>query len=311
MRVVITGGTGMIGRALAADLIQHGYEVIVLSRNPSQAGGLPAGVRVEGWDAKSAAGWGHFADGAKAIINLAGENIGGNNFLPDRWSPERKQRILTSRQDAGKAVVEAVTQAKIKPEVVIQMSGVDYYPYDNHKPMTEESPAANSFLGNVVQEWEAATAPVEPMGARRCVLRTGVVLTKEGGVLPRLALPYKLFVGGPIGSGQQPLPWVALDDVLAAMRFMIETPTARGVYNLAAPEPVTNAQFGRTLGKVLGRPSLIPAPAFAFRLAFGEVAALVLEGRHVQPARLQAAGFRFQYPTLESALRHIYKSDER
>lgn len=306
MRVIITGGTGMIGRALAADLVQHGHEVIVLSRSPQQTGGLPQGVRVEGWDAKSAAGWGHLADGAGAIINLAGENIGGNSFLPDRWTPERKQRILSSRQNAGKAVVEAVTQAKIKPEVVIQMSGVDYYPYDNHKPMTEDSPGANTFLGNVVQEWEAATAPVETMGVRRCVLRTGVVLTKEGGVLPRLALPYQLFVGGRIGSGQQPLPWVALDDVIAAIRFMIETHNARGVYNLVAPEQVTNAQFGRVLGKVLGRPSLIPAPGFAFKLAFGEVADLVLEGRHVLPKRLQEAGFQFHYPTLESALRHIY-----
>lgn len=307
MRVIITGGTGLIGKPLAADLAQHGHEVIVLSRSPQQARGLPPGVRVEGWDAQSAAGWGHLADGAGAIINLAGENIGGNSFLPDRWTPERKRRILESRQNAGKAVVEAVAQARIKPEVVIQMSGIDYYPVDNTRPMTEDSPGANTFLGNVVEEWEAATAPVEAMGVRRCVLRTAVVLTKEGGVLPRLALPYKLFVGGPIGSGQQPLPWVALDDVLAAMRFMIETPSARGVYNLVAPEQVTNAQFGRVLGKVLGRPSLLPAPGFAFKLAFGEVAELVLEGRHVQPKRLQEAGFQFRYPTLESALRHIYK----
>ncbi|MBI5668708.1 MAG: TIGR01777 family protein [Chloroflexi bacterium] len=306
MRVIITGGTGLIGRPLAADLVQHGYEVIVLSRNPERATGLPPGVRVERWDARSAAGWGQLADGAQAIINLAGENIGGNRFLPDRWTPERKQRILESRQNAGKAVVEAVAQARIKPEVVIQMSGVDYYPPDNTRRMTEDSPGASTFLGNVVKEWEASTAPVEAMGVRRCVLRTGVVLTKAGGVLPRLALPYKLFVGGPIGSGKQPLPWVALDDVLAAIRFMIETPGARGVYNLVAPEQVTNAEFGQVLGRVLGRPSLLPAPAFAFRLAFGEVAALVLEGRFVQPKRVQEAGFQFQYPTLEAALRHLY-----
>lgn len=306
MRVIITGGSGMIGRELAGDLVRHGYEVIVLSRSPEQTTELAPGVRVEGWDAKSAAGWGHLADGAGAIINLAGENIGGNSFLPDRWTPERKQRILTSRQNAGKAVVEAVSQAKIKPEVVIQMSGVDYYPYDNQKPMTEESPGVNTFLGSVVKEWEASTAPVETMGVRRCVLRTGVVLSKAGGVLPRLALPVKLFAGGPMGSGKQPLPWVALDDVIAAIRFMIETHSARGVYNLVAPEQVNNAQFGRALGKVLSRPYWLPAPGFAFKLAFGEVAALVLEGRYVQPKRLQEAGFQFQYPTLEAALRRIY-----
>lgn len=306
MRVIITGGTGLIGQAAAADLVKHGHEVIVLSRSPKAVSGLPQGVHVEGWDAKSAAGWGHLADGANAIINLAGENIAGSTFLPERWTPERKQSILQSRQNAGKAVVEAVAQAKNKPEVVIQMSGVDYYPTDNQRPMTEDSPSSNTFLGGVVKEWEAATAPVETMGVRRCVLRTGVVLAKDGGVLPRLALPFKLFAGGPIGSGQQPFPWVALDDVVAAVRFLLGTPTARGVFNLVAPERVNNAQFGRKLGTVLGRPSFVPAPGFAFKLAFGEVASLLLEGRYVQPARLQTAGFEFQYPDVESALRHIY-----
>ncbi len=308
MRVIITGGTGLIGKAVANDLVQHGHEVIVLSRSPRLAEGLPGAVRVEGWDAKSAKGWGHLADGAGAIINLAGENIAGSTFLPERWTPERKQAILQSRQNAGSAVVEAVTQAKIKPEVVIQMSGVDYYPVDNHRPMTEDSPGSNTFLGSVVKEWEAATAPVETLGVRRCVLRTGVVLAKDGGVLPRLALPFKLFAGGPIGGGQQPFPWVALDDVTAAIRFLLGTPTARGVFNLVAPEQVNNAQFGRKLGKVLGRPAFFPAPGFAFKLAFGEVASLLLEGRYVQPARLQTAGFEFQYPDVESALRHIYKT---
>ncbi len=307
MRVIITGGTGLIGKAVANDLVQHGHEVIVLSRSPRLAEGLPGAVRVEGWDAKSAKGWGHLADGAGAIINLAGENIAGSTFLPERWTPERKQSILQSRQNAGSAVVEAVTQARIKPEVVIQMSGVDYYPVDNHRPMTEDSPGSTTFLGGVVKEWEAATAPVETMGVRRCVLRTGVVLAKDGGVLPRLALPFKLFAGGPIGGGQQPFPWVALDDVTAAIRFLLGTPTARGVFNLVAPEQVNNAQFGRTLGKVLGRPAFFPTPGFAFKLAFGEVAALLLEGRYVQPARLQTAGFEFQYPDVESALRHIYR----
>lgn len=306
MRIIITGGTGLIGQAVAADLVRHGHEVIILSRSPKLAEGLPAGVRVEGWDAKSAKGWGHLADGAGAIINLAGENIAGNTFLPERWTPERKRVILESRQNAGNAVVEAVTQARIKPEVVIQMSGVDYYPVDNQRPMTEDSPAANSFLGSVVKAWEAATAPVEAQGVRRCVLRTGVVLAKDGGVLPRLALPFKLFAGGPIGGGQQPFPWVALEDVVAAIRFLIGTPTAKGVFNLVAPEPVNNAQFGRKLGKVLGRPAFFPTPGFAFTLAFGEVASLLLEGRYVQPTRLQAAGFEFQYPDAESALRKIY-----
>jgi hypothetical protein len=306
MRIIITGGTGLIGAALAADLVKSGHEVILLSRSPRAAEGVPSGARVEGWDARSASGWGHLADGAGAIVNLAGENIAGSTFLPERWTDERKKRILQSRQDAGRAVVEAVEAAAIKPGVVVQMSGVDYYPVDDRQAMTEDSPAADSFLGKVVQEWEAATAPVEKMGVRRCVLRTAIVLSDQGGVLSRLALPFKLFAGGPIGGGRQPLPWVAMDDVVSAIRFMIENPQTGGVYNLAAPETVTNAQFGRALGKVLGRPSFVPAPGFAFRLAFGEVAQLLLEGRHVAPKRLLEAGFTFQYPTVESALRHIY-----
>ncbi|HEX2908124.1 MAG TPA: TIGR01777 family oxidoreductase [Phototrophicaceae bacterium] len=306
MRVIITGGTGLIGQPLAAELGKRGHEVILLSRSPKTKEGLPVGVRIEGWDAKSATGWGHLADGAGAIINLAGENIAGNTFLPERWTDERKRLIRESRENAGKAVVEAVQQAATKPGVVIQMSGVDYYPYDNHQPMTEEAPAANTFLGNVVQAWEAATAPVETLGVRRCILRTAIVLTDAGGVLPRLALPFKLFAGGPIGSGQQPVPWVALEDVVSAILFLLETPTTSGVYNLAAPEKLTNAQFGKVLGKVLGRPAFFPTPGFVFQLAFGEVAELLLQGRHVQPQRLQAAGFQFQYPTAEAALRHIY-----
>lgn len=306
MRVIITGGAGLIGRATAADLAGRGHEVIVLSRSPKLAEGLPAGVHVEGWDARTAAGWGHLADGAGAIINLAGENIGGSGFFPDRWTDDKKRRILESRVHAGNAVVEAVRQARNRPDVVIQISGVDYYPADETAEMTEDSPAADSFLGRVCQAWEGATAPVEELGVRRCVLRAGVVLAKDEGVLPRLALPFKLFAGGPIGSGRQPLPWVALDDVVSAIRFMIETPQAGGVYNLVAPEALTNAEFGRALGRVLGRPSLLPAPAFAFKFAFGEVAQLVLEGRRVMPKRLLQAGFTFQYPRAEAALRHIY-----
>lgn len=306
MRVIITGGTGLIGRALTAELVRRGHEVIILSRSPKLAAGLPAGVRVEGWDARSAKGWGPLADGAGAIVNLAGENIAGTGFLPQRWTDERKRRILESRINAGRAVVEAVEQAASKAGVVIQSSGVDYYPADETADMTEESPRGSSFLADVTRDWEASTQAVEVLGVRRAIIRTGVVLSKDAGVLPKLALPYQLFVGGPIGSGRQPFPWIALDDEVAAIAFLIEHPMASGPFNLAAPHPLTNAEFGRVLGKVLGRPSFVPAPAFAFKLAFGELAVLLLEGRRALPKRLLELGFQFKYPEAEAALRAIY-----
>ena len=171
MRVIITGGTGLIGRALTAELVSRGHEVIILSRSPKLAAGLPAGVRVEGWDARSAKGWGPLADGAGAIVNLAGENIAGTGFLPQRWTDERKRRILESRINAGRAVVEAVEQAASKAGVVIQSSGVDYYPADETADMTEESPRGSSFLADVTRDWEASTQAVEVLGVRRAIIR--------------------------------------------------------------------------------------------------------------------------------------------
>jgi uncharacterized protein (TIGR01777 family) len=306
MRVIITGGTGLIGRALAAELIAGGHEVIALSRSPRLAEGLPAGVKVEGWDSRTAKGWGTLADGAGAIINLAGESIAGTSFLPGRWNDARKKAILDSRLDAGKAVVEAVSQASIKPGVVIQSSGVDYYPADEKQEMTEDSAPANTFLAEVCKQWEASTAAVEAMGVRRCVIRTGVVLARDGGALPRMALPFTMFAGGPIGSGRQPFPWISLLDEVKAIRFLVENSACEGVYNLTAPNPLTNAEFSRVLGKVLGRPAFIPAPGFAFKAAFGEVSQLLLEGRRAVPRRLLAAGYIFQHPDAESALRWVY-----
>ncbi len=310
MRVVITGGTGLIGRALAADLVSDGHEVIVLTRNPASAGDLPAGARAVKWDAVSGKGWEPSADSADAIVNLAGESIAGNGFLPSRWTAARKERILQSRVNAGKAVVDAVRAAAIKPRVVIQASAVGYYGSQDVKaqpPLGEDAPSGNDFLADVVRQWEASTAPVEEMGVRRAIIRTGLILTFKGGTLPLLALPYQFFAGGPIGSGKQPMSWIHLQDEVKAIRYLIEHENASGVFNLTAPNPVTNAEFGQTLGKVMGRPSWLPAPGFAFKLAFGELAdALVLSGQRVVPTRLEEAGYTFEFPELEGALKDLY-----
>ena len=311
MRVIITGGSGLIGRALTNNLAADGHEVIVLSRSPGRVGGLPANARAVGWDTRSADGWGHLADGADAIVNLAAASIAGDSFFPARWTPERQHLIRQSRLEAGKAVVDAVEQASDKPRKVIQASAIGYYGTDEEATFTEESPAGDDFLADVCVEWEASTAPVEEYGVRRAVIRTGLVLDPDEGTLPRVLLPYRLFAGGPFGNGQQWWSWIHREDEARAIRFLLETEDADGPFNLTAPEPVRNDTFGKTLGQVLGRPHLLPVPAFAMRSLFGEVATVVVNGQRVIPERLQALGFQFHYPTLEPALRDLLQQEEK
>jgi len=305
MRILITGGTGLIGSALAAELAQAGHEVIVLTRNPDKATGLPAGVRAERWDGRTAQGWEHLADGAGAIVNLAGASIAGEGLLPSRWTDERKHLILQSRLDAGRAVVEAVQQAAHKPGVVVQASGIGIYGFAGDRVLDETAPAGTDWLAQVAVQWEAATAPVEAMGVRRVVIRTAVVFSRTGGVLPLMLLPFRLFIGGPVGGGKQYVAWIHLADEVGAIRFLIENPAASGPFNLVAPDVMTNAEVSRVIGRVLRRPSWFPLPAFAMRLMFGEVATLLLEGQRAQPKRLLELGYTFRFPTLEAALRDL------
>ncbi len=310
MRVIITGGTGLIGSALTKRLTKDGHEVVVLTRNPAKVTDLPSGARAVAWDATTSKGWESEIDGAGAVVNLAGESIAGDGFLPSRWSPARKDRILNSRVNAGKAVTEAFSRAQNKPSVLIQSSAVGYYGTQdetNQPPLTESAPAGTDFLADVCVKWEASTAAVEAMGVRRAIIRTGIVLSFEGGTLPLLALPYQFFGGGPIGSGKQPFPWIHIDDEVAAICHLIETPTANGAFNLSAPGVLTNNEFGKVLGKVIGRPHYLPAPGFAFKLGFGELAdALLLRGQRAVPERLPTVGYTFHYPDAESALKALY-----
>jgi uncharacterized protein len=305
MRVIITGGTGLIGRALAANLASDGHETIVLSRAPERVTGLPPGVRAERWDARSATGWGALADGADAIVNLAGESLAG------RWTTERKRRILESRQNAGRAVVEAVEQASVKPRVVVQASGAGYYGPRGDEEITEEAGPGKDYLGRTAIEWEVSTAPVESLGVRRVVIRTGVVLSTAGGAFPPLVLPFQFFVGGPLGSGRQWFPWIHIADEARAIRFLIEHESASGPFNLTAPNPLTNAEFGRVLGRVLRRPAFVPAPAFALKLLLGEMSTVLLDGQRAVSHRLQDLDFTFRFPDAEAALRDLLKKDKR
>jgi len=301
MKIIITGGTGLIGKALAADLLRDGHEVIALSRSPAQSSELlPAGIRLEKWDGRTAQGWGPLADGADAIVNLAGENIGAG-----RWTAARKQRIVSSRVQAGAAIVAAVAQAKNKPGLVIQSSGVDYYGVHGAETLAEDQPAGSGFLSETCQVWEDSTLPVEQYGVRRVVYRGAVVLAMQGGAFPRILLPFRFFAGGPLGGGKQWFSWVHLQDQVAGLRFFIENQEASGVYNLAAPGAVQNRTLAKTIGKVMRRPAFFPVPAFMIRLLFGEMAVTVLGGQRVIPARLEQDGFRFSFPQIEPALRDL------
>jgi uncharacterized protein (TIGR01777 family) len=266
---------------------------------------VPNGVRVEKWDGCTAQGWGALVNGATALVNLAGESIG---IPPPPWTAERKRSIRDSRINAGKAIFEAVRAANEKPRVVIQSSAVGFYGARGDEIIVEKNSAGNDFLSQVAVEWEASTAEVESLGVRRVVIRTGLPLDKTGGVFPFLVLPFKLFFGGRIGSGKQFLAWIHLADAVREIRFLIENESARGAFNLTAPNPLPNADFGRVLARVLRCPFWFPVPAFALKLALGEMAELLLlNGQRVVPERLLQAGFKFQFADAESALEDVLK----
>jgi hypothetical protein len=300
MRVIITGGTGLIGRALTRGLSTQGHEIVLLSRRPEKAVDLPPGTRAERWDGRTRAGWGALANGADAIVNLAGENLAAG-----RWTPEQKTRIRESRIHAGQAVVEAVEEAAEKPRLVIQASGLGYYGCRGEETITEETAPGDDFLAQVAVEWEASTAAVESSGVRRAVIRTAPVLSMEDGAFPRMIRPFRFFVGGPLGNGQQWFPWIHIADEVGAIRFLIKNSAAKGPFNLTSPNPLRNADFARTLGRAMGRPASFPTPAFVLKLLFGEMASVLLGGQRAVPQGLLDLGFSFRFPDGESAMRDL------
>lgn len=298
MRILITGGTGLIGRVLAARLATDGHEPIVLSRDPAKASAdLPPGVRAEAWDGKSGAGWSELIDAETAIVHLAGAGVADS-----RWTAARKREIRDSRIVSGDAVVAAIRAARTPPRVLLQASAVGYYGPRGAEAIDESEPPGSTFLAKVCVEWEESTREVEALGVRRALLRTGLVLTPEGGALGKMLTPAKFGANGPLGSGRQGFPWIHLADEIGAIRFLLDHAEASGPFNLTAPNPVTQAEFAQALGRVLHRPSFLPAPAFALRLALGEMADMLLEGQLAVPKRLLELGYRFRFPDLDGAL---------
>jgi len=303
MRVMITGATGFIGRALC-EALHKDYDVIALSRHLDRARQSIGHIaNVVEWDAKTPAGWKDQAQGVSAIIHLAGENVGSG-----RWNEKRKSRILQSRLDSTGAVIDAVKELGNKPNVVILASAIGTYGSRRDEPLDEISKPAEGFLANVCQQVESRAEEIESLGIRCVILRTGIVLGRNGGALAKLSKPFRFFLGGHLGSGDQWFSWISLDDEIAAIRFLMEHDQLRGAFNLTAPGPVTMKEFCKILGKVMHRPSWLHVPAFILRRALGEMAdEMLLSGQRVLPKRLLEAGFEFRYPDVQKALSVIIK----
>lgn len=298
MRIVIAGGSGFLGQALTQALARQGHELVILTRrlNTSPAATLATWAT---WTPDGEVGpWAQALEGADVVINLAGDSI-----AEGRWTPAKKTRVLESRVRATKSLVRAAARASAPPRVFVSGSAVGYYGPLGDEVVTEANRAGSDFLAQVCTAWEQEAAAAERASTRVVILRTGLVLDTHGGALPRMLLPFRLGVGGRLGAGRQYWPWIHVHDWVALVAFVLTTASATGPFNLTAPTPVTNAEFTAALGRALKRPAVMPAPAFALRLALGEMAdALLLSGQRAVPAKAERLGFSFRYPTLDTAL---------
>jgi len=289
MKAVIAGGTGFLGSALAGSLRADGHHVTIMSRRPH-------GPDQAAWTDRSA------LDGADVVVNLAGTSLDSG-----RWSDSRKAEILHSRVQATETIVKAMSEVSRRPSVLLNQSAVGFYGPHGSESLTEESPPGSDFLASVCVAWEAAAMKAAWM-TRVVLLRTGLPLDASGGALPRIALPFRLFAGGRLGSGEQYWSWIHIHDWVRMVRWAVEQPDIDGPLNATAPAPATNRELAAALGRALRRPAFAPAPAFALRLLLGEMAdALILSGQRVLPAKATRDGFEFRYPDLDSALQQIYR----
>ena len=301
MKVIVAGGSGFIGRKLIERLHQSQHEVILLSRKPEKVEKNFPSVVVRFWDAQTYNGLTNVIEGTDVIINLIGESIAVR-----RWTPAQKKRILGSRTESTRAIVDAIAQAKRKPSVLINASASGYYGNVPEGDVTETYQRGNGFLAEVCEKWEAEALKAREYGVRVVMLRSGVILDKKGGALQKLLLPFWLFIGGPFGSGRQWFPWIHIQDAANAILYAMENKKISGAINLAAPETVRMSEFCKALGNILHRPSFLPVPAFILKIVLGEMAEpLLLHGQKLVPEKLTHAGFNFQFANLEDALSDI------
>ena len=294
MKVLVTGGTGFVGRRVHHLLDAHAHESAVLTRDPSRRPeGLPATARLVGWEAADGR---RLLDGAEALVHLAGEPVA------QRWTAAARERIARSRIDPLATLRKAVAAGARPPRVVVSASAVGYYGSRGDEELSEESAPGTGFLAGTCVRWEEAARAFEGSGARVVTTRIGVVLGEAGGALAKMLPAFRLGVGGPIGSGEQWMSWIHREDLAALLVFALETEGVEGALNATSPDPVRNRDFARALGRALHRPAVLPVPAFALKAAFGEMATMLLEGQKVLPKRTLGAGFPFRYPVLSGAL---------
>jgi uncharacterized protein len=302
--IVIAGGTGFIGRPLAAHLAQAGHQVIILSRTPGATvrhRTLP--IVTLGWDGHSLGPWTNALEGADAIINLAGEPIANG-----RWTRARKQLLWDSRVGTTATLVRALSQTASRPPVLLNASGIGFYGASAGDSLTENAPVGSGYLADLSQAWEQEAVKAESLGLRVVRLRFGMVLGADGGALARMLFPFKWFLGGPISPGDQWVSWIHRQDLVELMQWALTNQHVSGPVNGVAPGAVTMKEFCRTLGQVLGRPSWMPVPAFALKLALGELSTLLTTGQRVEPAVALRGGFRFRFPNLLPALEQIVET---
>ncbi len=294
MKILIAGASGLVGSALDLKLKAEGAEVTPLVRSAAKSGEIE-------WHPNRGTIDGPALEGCDAVINLAGEGIANG-----RWTEAKKRRIIDSRVNGTRLLSETIANLSRKPKAFINASAVGFYGSRGDELVDEDSGPGEGFLAGVCRQWELATAPAEQAGIRVVKLRFGVILAKDGGIMGSILGPFKLGLGGKIESGEQVMSWVAIDDVVAAISFIIQNESLRGPINVVAPHPVTNEEFTKTLGRVLSRPTFMTMPAFAARLAFGEMAdEMMLSSTRVAPKVLEGAGYKFRYPQLGAALEHL------
>lgn len=297
MRVLVTGATGTIGRGVCDALLARGDEVIGLSRNPESARGTNPTVGWHAWNPTLERPPAEAVEGVEGVINLVGEPIN------QRWTEESKKRILESRETATHNLVHAILATEPRPRVLVNQSAVGYYGDRGDALVDEETGAGETFDARVCVAWEAAAREVEGHGVRLAIMRTGLVLDKNSGLLSELLLPFKLGVGGPVAGGRNYMPWISLADEIGLLLWALDTETVQGVYNATAPEPVTNREFSKALGRALGRPALVPVPGFAVKLRLGsELGEVATGGQRALPRRAQDEGYAFKHPDIDSGL---------
>lgn len=294
MKVLIAGGSGFLGSALAAALTRDNHAVFILTRQP------PGGQNEIRWDGRTTTGWGHVVNEMDAVVNLTGFGL---EHWP--WTKRQKQRFIDSRVVPGRALVDAIQAATRRPRVFLQTSGINRYGLRGEGIADESTPPAADFLAQLTVQWEDATKAVEEMGVRRVITRNAVVLARKGGLFPLMTLAPRLFFGGKFGSGKQAMPWIHILDQTRAMKFLLEQEAAQGPFNLIAPQPTSNAEFMRAVARALGRPYWFHVPSGLLRLALGEMSILLTEGRFSQPKRLIELGFQFRFGTLDDAMQDL------